>query len=248
MGIDARMFVRTSKPVTDEEIRDLAYRLVEGIGPKHFFLDREGRYGVPRHALSRLTEFDQDGPTLYPGRGETFIGVHLAGRYYGPGYERGDLPVILVVATWLEAAVPGAEMWYGGDSSGATAAPFGPTERAALFEHFVHVGHRPYDQGFGLFCGDGSPPPICEFCARPMFDFGGGGGRTFFSCGGCGIQVQRRDATGALAPYRSFDALRQEQTRILWEFYNKIPSDGGAVSGSEIATLRAAMQAVNDGR
>ena len=76
--------------------------------------------------------------------GSTWIDVGVTEAYYGKGYERGDLPLLVRIAEWLERRIPGAEVWYGHDAADE-AQPFGPPERDALMAYFNQVGHEPYD-------------------------------------------------------------------------------------------------------
>ena len=195
MGIDARMLVRTKTTLTDDELRKLSYRISEAFYRQPFWLARPGEFEwepTGRHALSRVPDnYEQDGDPIQPVQGETLIEVHLKGRFYGKGYERGDLPTICAIAEWLEANIPESEIWYGGDSSGVTAMPFGPRERKALKAHFHKHGHLPYTSGFDMH-GDVEAPK-CDFCHEPMLRFGFGGSYAGFTCVGCGKKMETRD-------------------------------------------------------
>jgi hypothetical protein len=186
MGIDAEMFVRVRPPLSEDRVRRLSYEAVSAFGTGKLWVDREhGRR--PIYAVDR---YEQDGPTLRPKKGEQFLRLSMWARYYGEGYERGDLPTIIMLAEWLEHRVraePGnesAEVWYGGDSSGVCAAPFGAKERLALFVHFVEVGHAPYRSGWST---DSALSRRCDFCDEPMRQYMFGG-RDGFECEGCGLQ------------------------------------------------------------
>lgn len=129
----------------------------------------------------------QDGPDIIGDPGEQFIRVHLWTRYYGPGYERGDWSIIRATAEFLEAAIPGCEVWYGGDSSGVCAAPLGEAERATMTAYWLSKGHENYRAAFGSFRR--SVSESCDFCGgKPMHDCGGGQGETFWHCDGCGLK------------------------------------------------------------
>lgn len=127
----------------------------------------------------------QDGPPLVAVEGEFIVQAHMWTRYYGKGYERGDWPTIRATAEYLEAAFPQGEVWYGGDSSGVCAELFDSRARDALNRHFLMHGHEPYRSYFG------SQPKAesCDFCGgRHMNECGGGQGRTFWQCDGCGLE------------------------------------------------------------
>lgn len=73
--------------------------------------------------------------------------VNVLRAYYGVGYERGDLPLLIRIAEWLEVRLPGCQVLYGHDSDGETY-PFDAAARAKLRRYYENVGHRPYaDRG-----------------------------------------------------------------------------------------------------
>lgn len=192
MGIDAEMFVRTRTKVTDEEIEEIRYRMCCAFGAGRFSddyesEDEEGRT-VKVSALYRINEYWQDGHTLQPKKGETFIRCGLWTRYYGPGYERGDCPFICAVAEFLEMSFPGGEVWYGGDSSGVLAKRI---DRKFLLQHFYTNGHAPYIDYLARKGG-----VTCPRCKKPMNQHGfGGAGNDWASwtCHGCGRQAVREN-------------------------------------------------------
>jgi len=183
MGIDAEMFFKTRQAMDAPQVRALSVDLCEAFGPGRFWLFEESN----RHALEPVEVYEQDGPDIEPADGEQFIRVRLATRYYGPDYERGDLPFIIEVAKWIEARIPDAVVYYGGDSSGVCAEPFDTQAREELFTHFAKVGHRPY----GGYFDHTTNRPTCDFCATEMLCTGGGGDREFYFCQGCGKKVIR---------------------------------------------------------
>lgn len=182
MGIDAEMLVRVTPPLEPLAVRRLAYRLAEGFGAERFLIDR----AKDRHCLEIVQDYTQDGPDITPAEGEQFIRLNLFGRYYGAGYERGDLPFLLAVAEWLESAIPGSKIFYGGDSSGVCAEPFDGPARDALWRHFIENGHRPYSGFFGRR----EVALSCAFCGgAQMANVGGGRGVAFHVCGGCDFRL-----------------------------------------------------------
>jgi hypothetical protein len=187
MGVDAQMLVKTRTSITEDQVLDLAYRLYGAFyGEAIFDLDRQKNdWGGPHHCLSIVKKYGQDGPTLYPKKGEIFIEVHLLNRYYGVGYERGPLTTFCAIATWLEFHIHDAEIFYGGDSSGILAEKFDKEARQLLLAHFYQVGHLSYQS----YCGDSSTAPICTFCQKPMLNCGGGPGAEFYRCYGCNEKV-----------------------------------------------------------
>lgn len=195
MGIDARMFVTTkSAAVTKAFVKDAAYQLAAAFGADRFFIDRDRKWNGA-HALELISEYQQDGPTLYPEPGEKLIEVNLWTRYYGHEYERGDLPFIVSVAEWLERKIPDSDIWYGGDSSGVRAKLFDHMARSRLFDHFVAVGHEPYRVGWDSETN--GLARYCDFCDKPMLRYGwggrGDGEYAAFHCHGCGFDETTRD-------------------------------------------------------
>lgn len=191
MGVDAQMLVRSIPPLPESAVLHLSYRLCEAFGHEHFSIVHPGnKYGwATRHALSIVESYDQDGPTLFPRQGEQFIEVHLRTRYYGMGYERGNLPLILGVADWLERNIRHARILYGGDSSGVIAAPLTSAHRELLLAHFCSVGHVPY----ATFGGSNETGPSCPLCKEPTHRFGWGKSYGMYACLGCDWKVETRD-------------------------------------------------------
>lgn len=225
MGVDAEMFVRHSgTPLTETEVRQLAARMCSVVGAEHFFLLRPGEYDseTGHHALSICgtvaearkecaeygsddSDFEgaaddaaawtQDGTPIIGAEGEQFIRVHFFGRYYGPDYERGNWPIIRATAEFLEMAIPGGAVWYGGDSSGMCAELMDAAAREKMTAHYLSVDHAPYRGAFGRF-GGSKAAQTCSFCAGfPMYETGGGN-KTFWCCDGCDL---KRITVGAKA-------------------------------------------------
>lgn len=208
MGIDAEMFVRTREALTPRDLRNLSVDAVEAFGTKPFFLMPEADLtgdgdenewwepGDPpgRHVLRRIRWWVQDGADIHPEPGEQFIKVSLFSRYYGEGYERGPIHDHIAIARWLEHRIPGGAVWYGGDSSGICAEPFGPAERERVWAHFCTVGHRPYYRSWDP--NDGADAPVCGFCGPRLVANGGGRDVTFYYCRGCDVLCARSVATG----------------------------------------------------
>lgn len=170
MGIDAEMLVRVRGEVTETDLRRAEHALFELFGSDlHSYEDR---------VLRLVDEYEQDGPTLRPGPGETFVRVALSSRYYGVDYERGDFRLIHDLAEALERVFPAGVVWYGGDSSGVVASPFRADEREELRAHWLEVAHRPYEEFFVMGRSPREWHPDCGRCAHPMLRNGFGGGPT----------------------------------------------------------------------
>lgn len=191
MGIDAEMFVRTKEPITKETVLDLAWQLGSSFYCYNFWIEKDGDH--IHHILEIVDFYDQDGPDIHPEPGETFIKVYLTGRYYGEGYERGNLPLYIAIAEWLEHKIPGGEVWYGGDSSGVIARPFDKKYRESLFRHFIENGHRPYTGSFSSLTSNSKYACFCHFCQKPMLQLGFGPNYSKFHCYGCDANKEVRD-------------------------------------------------------
>ena len=183
MGIDAMMFVRTKTKITPDDLRRLSFRMCSALGAENFF------HGYPPncHALEFCKIWEQDGPDINSENGETFVDVHLYTRYYGPGYERGDFPLIAATAEWLERNIKGSEVWYGGDSSGVCAKKFDKKVREEFWKHFCGEHGADYRT-------DRESGPECRLClenmTRYMWSGDSGGG---YCCHGCGQKLETRD-------------------------------------------------------
>jgi hypothetical protein len=184
MGIDARMCLRIKGNYSKEETLNLAVETYKRFGnilwiPK----------GGDNHCIEIVEEYTQDGDSIFPQAGETILDVSLTGRYYGIGYERGNLPDYIMLAEFLEARIPNVTILYGGDSSGVLAKPFDKETRKELFNHFVKYGHSPYTTYFDHE-KDGD---ICDLCKIPLIRNGWGKNYKAWHCEGCGKAVEERD-------------------------------------------------------
>ena len=138
----------------------------------------------------------QDADPVIAEPGEWLLEVSLWTRYYGIGYERGDLLTICAVAEWCEANLQPCEVWYGGDSSGVALKPFGDAERAKLRRHLYSQQGRDYYSSWGT--PPGQMPPTCGLCVpgeerRQQYGSGMNGQYAAVSCAGCGKNFETRD-------------------------------------------------------
>lgn len=218
MGIDAEILVRKvpRSTVTDEWLKEISWRMCEAIGAEKFYISTDWCGRGPRLAIMRTGDcykeegeapgsvYHQDGDSIKADGDECLLELSLCGRYYGIGYERGDILTYCAIAEWLEANIPGCEVWYGGDSSGVCAKPFGDKERRELREHLYSNMGRHYFGGFQRFDeerrGAAPRPPACAICPRGKYcgtrnGFGGGPGNEYcaYHCPGCGKNAITRD-------------------------------------------------------
>ncbi len=177
------MAARVAHPISEEQLKDLSWRIAEAFGTGNFWIDRERN----RRALEivRPDYFEISGGVK---PGQQLIEVNLSGRYYGGTYERGNPNDYIAIARWLEYNLPeGTEIFYGSDSSDYLG-EFGQKEREELFQHFCESGSTNYRTGMKseMEC-------VCDFCEKPMRCFGWGnedGKKTeSFSCAGCGFET-----------------------------------------------------------
>lgn len=185
MGIDAVMYVRVPRALTDEEIAQASYAFGAAFRSA-LFLGYEDK--IVNRPLARI---DPDTAACYDIALDplvTVLDVPLGGRYYGPDYERGNLFEYVGAAELLERLFPGCEVLYGGDSG--VVEPFDRVRRESFIEHFIAHQRRPYINGYG----QQGPDHVCPTCGVTMTRNGWGGndyGHWF--CDGCGWAITTRD-------------------------------------------------------
>ncbi len=138
--------------------------------------------------------YTQDADTIFAKPGEWFLTVSLWSRYYGIGYERGDLMTLCAVAEWCEVNIPGCSVWYGGDSSGIEAAPWPEKERLKLRKHLYSEQGRDYFRHSGPL-GSSTHPSPCGLCVDggDFQQYGSGGNFIAVHCASCGKSFESRD-------------------------------------------------------
>lgn len=127
-------------PGTESARRNELYQLVlDDIGPRPArLLTAIGRSMAGRRADGAPApglRYEQVGPPVDAEPGECLLEMTMPGRYYSEDYDRGDPMLYAAIAGWLEARLPGCEIWYGGDSGGALIEPFDPPRRQQLIDH-----------------------------------------------------------------------------------------------------------------
>lgn len=138
--------------------------------------------------------WEQDGDDIVAGAGETFLKVSLWTRFYGEGYERGDILTICAVAEWIEQNMQPCEVWYGGDSSGVCAEPFPKERREELRALLYSQNGRDYFR-FGAEGTSRIHPAPCGLCipGEPRFSqCGWGQDYMAVHCQGCGKTFEKR--------------------------------------------------------
>lgn len=141
------------------------------------------------------THYSDDGPVEIVARpDECLLRLNLWGRYYGPGYERGDILKYCAIAEWLEQNIQGCEVWYGGDSSGIRIRKFDAAYREKLRKHLYTTKGRDYFN-YGIGRAE-CRPKACGLCPGGKYrgsQFGSGSNYAAFHCAGCGKSVETRD-------------------------------------------------------
>lgn len=213
MGIDAEILLRVKGPrPTPNQVKTWSWQLAAAIGSRHFFLQKEDGHGAISYTGSRYREdgdpetgtlYVQDGDDIAAEPGETLLQVHVWTRYYGVGYERGDLLTLCAIAEWCEVNIPNCAVWYGGDSSGVCAKPWPDEERRALRRHLYSPNGRDYFGAWNGLGDKGAPPnprpKPCSLCiGAGSFNECGWGGRGAapwlkVHCEGCGESFETRD-------------------------------------------------------
>lgn len=209
MGVDAKMLLRVPYEPSADQIKRWSWDICAALGARHFFVKPDEGLGAIMLAGARWREpgdpmpgrvYEQDGEPITAGAGEALLEVHLWTRYYGPGYERGDILTICAVAEWCERHIDRAAVWYGGDSSGICAKPFGKKERVAMLDHFFSPKGREYFNYRSFMLprsGDLTAlPEPCKLCVRKDGDFvrsGWGDHFAVMNCHGCGRAFETRD-------------------------------------------------------
>ncbi len=142
--------------------------------------------------------YTQDGDDVLAAPGEYLLQVSLWTRYYGEGYERGDILTLCAIAEWIEANMQPCEVWYGGDSSGVCIEPFGEPRRMELRRHLFGQKGRDYFKSSGWGFSTPPMPKPCGLCVpgeerRQQYGSGMNGQYAAVSCAGCGKNFETHD-------------------------------------------------------
>lgn len=153
-------------------------------------------YKVPKEARAPGLVYFQDADPVFAAPGEWLLKLSLWTRYYGVGYERGDILTLCAIAEWIEVNMQPCEVWYGGDSSGVELARFDDAARRKLRAHLYGQQGRDYFSSWGT--PPRAMPPKCGLCVpeekRQQYGSGMNGNYAAVSCGGCGKCFKTEDA------------------------------------------------------
>lgn len=153
---------------------------------------------IPKSHRKPGMVYTQDGDPVLAAPGEWLLDVSLWTRFYGVGYEHGDLLTICAVAEWIEVNMHPCEVWYGGDSSGCCIERFNDAARRKLRAHLFSDQGRDY---FNYSGWGGPTPPMpkpCGLCVpgeerRNQYGSGMNGNFAAVSCAGCGKNFETHD-------------------------------------------------------
>ncbi len=187
MGVDARMFAIVPVALSDEALRHVAVLMQSRIRNAGLRCDPIGRYSrPPHHCLERAALADlPDNMIAALSERSPLVAPHVLHvlwwqSYYGPRYERGDLPEILAVARFLRTTIT-AEIWYGGDDR---ATLLTTQDEHDLWAHFISL------QGADYFAKMGHPyeqtKVRCDFCNLDCANNSSNGSRQGWYCVSCG--------------------------------------------------------------
>ena len=198
MGVDAVVVVAIpGELLSKEALRELSAKLCISLGAKNFFLD-------PVEGEGAFTVAWPEDYKMVPEPEGQLYDIHVWSRFYAPGYERGDCLFLCALGEWLEANIPGAQVYYGGDCDNVLSR-FDEAARKKLKEHLYSQEGRAYfgsgDAGFSLREGTLVPPTSdCKLCVKDYKPSRNGCGRIgpnefgSFGCAVCGRNFTTRDS------------------------------------------------------
>ena len=187
MGVNAEMAFAVPSGLSERELCRLSYEAYSAFGASPFWL------GYPRNRHAFTLPAENEWRSVDAPDGWHVVFVNLNGRYYGPGYERGDWSTYSGIGRWLRHRLPGCIVYYGSDM-GDVLSELTELVDGEMWQHFADNGGRPYREGFHHVFSEDIPTPECPYCLEPMVcNGGGGGGRAAFYYCYCGYDRETRD-------------------------------------------------------
>jgi len=189
---------------SDEKSRALADRIRADVGQYKLeelrtAIQRVGERYREEGDPAPGTHYSDDGPVeIVAEPDECLLQLSIWGRYYGPGYERGDILKYCAMAEWLEQNIQGCEVWYGGDSSDVEIKRFDSAYREELRKHLYTQEGRDYFKHDSWVGEKKCIPAPCGLCPGGKYrgsQFGSGSNGMYaaFGCAGCGKNVKTND-------------------------------------------------------
>lgn len=192
---------------SDDTWRGLHKRILDDIGKypeqrrrsieltNYIYPIDEENDGIPVEYREPGRCWTQDGDPIFAKPGEWFLEVNVWTRYYGVGYERGDLLTLCAIAEWCEVNIPDCEVWYGGDSSGVLAEAWPDKKRRDLRKHLYSDMGRAYFNYSSRRGEKTKHPTPCGLCIdNGNFErFGSGANYIAVHCSSCGKSFESRD-------------------------------------------------------
>lgn len=167
MGLTAKIYCTTRTALTQRQVHLLASRLAEAVGPGAFDIDR----------IAKLRALSLD-PRI-----AKRVNVNIALRYYGPGYERGNWPLIGATLIWLKNQPKIEAVHYGSDADdSAELVTYSYLDTA--WQHWAANGNLPYETRHA------SAP--CRFCLIPVGLHSRDAAGDYGTCPVCGATVRGR--------------------------------------------------------
>lgn len=179
MRVDAYFAIRFKEVPTETQIKHLRFHLLHRFRDILWWKDGDTFHTLINPVTADCTSLPID--RLYD--------ITTMIRYYGPGYERGPGLKIAGLLLYLHTRDDIETVYYGGDGI----KEFSKKDAEDLLSHYLSVGRLPYlnwgeyrSYWFKEYNKNKTyDSPLCDWCDYPMIDYGGGAGKTFWTCPGC---------------------------------------------------------------
>jgi hypothetical protein len=137
MPVDSELCVLIRGKVDLEYLNYLRQELQDELG----LTDSYFKYGGPLKILEK-SNYEYEQYNLYTPLTEdeyTWLDVNITNPYYGIGYERGSIRLLVQIAEWMERVFPTCQIYYGPDY-GDCLYLFDEGRREYLLRHYRKVG------------------------------------------------------------------------------------------------------------
>src|SRR5215204_6552309 len=126
MPTNVVILARLERDISESELQQLRMRLLSEL-----FFEADDFYieGPLLRVTQREFEFVPEAD-----RDAVWLSLNLWRKYYGPGYERGNIQKFVEVAEWLNQVLLGCELYYGNDATPEDLQPFDRDRRTSLLE------------------------------------------------------------------------------------------------------------------